>query len=101
MVTRLGGAELGQSAAHQLAHSCHEVRMNLPYMAIGNQELNALPPLGKTLICWRCGKRHRVRFGEQVLEDGSREPSPTLAFMHCGGKTYLCGVQGKAWRPRS
>ena len=71
----------------------------LPYLAVGHNELADKPPLGKTVKCWLCGKRHRVSYGEKVNEDGSREPSRTLAFFKCRGQAYLCGINGKEWRP--
>ena len=69
----------------------------LDYLAVGNDELGG--ELGKTVKCWICGKRHRVSYGEKVNADGSKEPSKTLAFFKCRGKTYLCGIDGKEWRP--
>ncbi len=68
-------------------------------LAISNPELKALPELKGFVRCWVCGKRHRVRYGHRRLNDGTLEPSDTLAFMKCGGKSYLCGIKGKEWRP--
>lgn len=63
--------------------------------AIGNDELEKCGKLGKTIRCKMCGKKHRVRYGEEVLMDGTRKPSTMLAFYTCNGKTYLAGIQGK------
>ena len=57
-------------------------------LAIGKDELAKLPPLGKTVKCWKCGKRHHV----QAALAG-------LSLFKCKGTTYLCGIGGKAWRP--
>ena len=63
---------------------------------IGNDELEKLPPLGKTIRCGFCGKIHHVKkFGNKLLPDGSKELTTSLAFYRCGPQTYLAGVQGK------
>lgn len=62
--------------------------------AIGNEELAGKPKLGKTIKCTICGKRHRVKYGNRILPDGTKEPSNLLAFFKCGGKSYLCGING-------
>jgi len=64
-------------------------------LAIGNEELARLPKLGKTIKCFRCGKRHKVKYGDRILEDGSKVKSNTLAFVDCKGKQYLVGIDGK------
>ena len=60
-------------------------------LAIGNDELAKLPALGKTVKCWRCGQYHVVM----------QSDPPGLALFHCRGKSYLCGINGKAWRPKN
>lgn len=70
-------------------------------LAIGNKELAKQPPVKRVVKCWKCGKNHRVTYGEEVLWDGTRIPTKLLAFMKCGKNTYLCGVNGKQWRPRN
>ena len=50
--------------------------------------------LGKTFPC-KCGKNHRVQYGEEILPDGTRKPSKLLAFYKCKGKAYLAGMLGK------
>ncbi len=72
--------------------------MKVPFIAIGNDELTE--SLGSHIICERCGKRHKVKYGMRVLEDGTKVPSKTIAFVRCGGSTYLAGVNGKRWRAR-
>ena len=70
-------------------------------MAIGNEELAKQQPIGKTVKCWICGKSHRVKYGWEVLPDGKRVPTKLIAFMKCGKRAYLCGIDGKQWRPRN
>ena len=69
-------------------------------LAIGNDEIARLPRLGKKVRCWVCGKQHPVEQGTTLGADGVRRPSSTLAFFRCGKQTYLCGINGKEWRPR-
>ena len=69
-------------------------------LAVGNDELDALPNLGDFILCQNCGERHRVEYGDEVQEDGSKIKSNLLAFYKCGGKTYLVGIRGKDIRRR-
>jgi len=68
--------------------SCERV----PFTSISNPEIEALPPLGKTVKCWECGEEHEVDRGE----------SRTLAFFYCPmtNSDYVCGIYGKEWRPK-
>lgn len=59
-------------------------------IAISHKELKALPPIGHTMKCWRCGEEHPVE----------ESTPPGLSFFKCGGHVYVCGVDGKAWRPK-
>lgn len=63
--------------------------------AIGNEELKKLKPIGKTVKCPSCQKRHRIKFptdlaGKEVTD---------LGFVECGGETYLVSVAGKELNP--
>jgi len=60
--------------------------MTIHFTSIGNNEIEKLPPLGDTIVCWVCGEEHKVESGK-------------LAFFKCGDKSYLCGIDGKEWRP--
>ena len=74
--------------------------MNLPYIAIGNDELGE--KLGNVIACPHCGKRHRVQKGlsRKLLPNGEYGPweVSALQFYKCTktGNTYLCGINGKA-----
>jgi phage terminase large subunit GpA-like protein len=64
-------------------------------LAIGNEELDKYPVMGKSVKCPHCGKRHKVLYGKKVLPDGTTEPSKALAFYKCGDNKYLAGIDGK------
>jgi len=68
-------------------------------LAIANDELERAKPLGKTVLCWMCGRRHKVRYGDRV-RNGVLEKSNLLAYFKCKGKPYVCGIAGKEIRPR-
>ena len=40
--------------------------------SISNEELKKCPKIEKTILCPHCGEVHEIKYGEQVLEDGSR-----------------------------
>lgn len=63
--------------------------------AIGDDELDKKPPLGKTVKCKLCGKRHRVEYGTTEV-NGVKVESKLFAFFSCGKNTYLAGISGKA-----
>ena len=63
-------------------------------ISVSNKELEQSKPLGKTVVCWMCGKRHRVRYGEQ-----NGVETDLIAYFKCKGEPYLCGVAGKEVRP--
>ena len=58
--------------------------------AIGYNEINSLPPLGKTVRCWICKKKHI----HKEVKDSDGVPTG-LHFFNCGKKIYLCGINGK------
>ena len=63
--------------------------------SISNEELEKCPKIETTIICPRCGKEHEIKYGEQILKDGSRIKSD-LAYYNCGDKSYLAGIAGKS-----
>ena len=63
-------------------------------LAIGANELHE--PLGDTVECHKCGQKHPIEYGEEVLKDGTMKPSKLLAFYKCGDKSYLAGIDGFA-----
>ena len=64
-------------------------------LAFGNEELDGLAPIGKTIVCPMCGRNHRIRYGV----DTQGNIVKTLAFYKCRGKTYLGGLSGKDITP--
>lgn len=69
----------------------------LPFVAFSNNELDKFNVLGDEAICPNCNENHQVRYGERVLDDGTKVPSKQLAFITCekNDTTYLVGVNGK------
>lgn len=63
-------------------------------LAIGAEELDGA--IGENITCPHCGRMHPVEYGEEILKDGTRKLSKTLAFYKCGKKTYIAGIAGKA-----
>lgn len=70
---------------------------DIPYIAIGNGELDGNPLVGEDLICPQCNQLHKVEYGEEVLKDGTKVPSTLLAFYKCPktDKSYLWGINGQ------
>ena len=64
-------------------------------IAIGNDEIESLPSVGKTAKCPKCGKMHEIKHGEEVLKDGTKVLSDMLGFVNCGKKSYLVSIEGK------
>jgi len=61
-------------------------------LAVGNDELKT--PLGSSINCRNCGERHPVEYGDEILPDGTKQPSKLLAFYKCEDKSYLAGING-------
>lgn len=64
-------------------------------LAIGNDELDEAPPIGNFILCHACGKRHRVHYSNEILNDGSKVPSKLLGYYKCQGKSWLTAINGK------
>lgn len=62
--------------------------------SISNEELKKYPKIEKTILCRHCGEVHEIKYGEKILEVGSRIKSD-LAYYNCGNKSYLAGIAGK------
>jgi len=78
-----------------------ELVKEIPYMAIGNNELASKPKAGKTAKC-QCGCEHNIEYGtsKTLLPDGTyTKPrvSKMVGFIRCdkNGKTYLATIEGK------
>lgn len=68
---------------------------DLPFIAIGANELDNQPDIPKEYDCPRCGNIHPVEYGDRVEKDGTKVPDTMLAFVQCHKKTYLIGMNGK------
>ena len=62
--------------------------------SISNEELEKCPALKATIMCPHCKEVHEIKYGEKVLDDGSKVKSD-LAYYKCGSKSYLAGIAGK------
>jgi len=81
--------------------------MTIPYLTVGNDELEGRPSIYKDDIiqCSHCDGTHKVALGMsrkwnnelQCLEEEETE-SNSMQFYSCSktGKTYLCGVDNRA-----
>lgn len=65
-------------------------------LVIGNDELDKADLLGDFILCNKCGERHIIKYGDEVLSDGTLKPSKLLAFYKCGETLYLAGINGKS-----
>ena len=63
-------------------------------IAIGNDEIEKAKKLGDFVLCKRCGKRHKVEYGEERI-NGTFQKSNLFAFCTCNGERYLVGIKGK------
>lgn len=63
--------------------------------SIGNKELKDMKEIGEFILCDNCGERHRIKYGEEILKDGTKKPSKLLGFYSCHGKEYLASIAGK------
>ena len=51
--------------------------------AIGNDEIEKLPPLPKMITCPHCGKRHRIR------------SMGSISAYKCEKTSFMAGIHGK------
>jgi len=63
------------------------------FIAIGGEELGE--EIGDGVTCPSCGKEHPVEYGQKELPDGTMVECRTLAFVSCGEKSFLVGIDGK------
>jgi len=63
-------------------------------LCVGNDELKE--ELKNTIKCPHCGQQHNVQYGDEILPDGTRQPSKLLAYYKCRDTAYLAGINGKA-----
>lgn len=69
----------------------------MDYTAIGNKELEGNPEVhgGDLITCPNCGKPHPLKGGEEINNDGTKEPSETILAYLCGDKCFLGAVNNK------
>ena len=66
--------------------------MDLPYIAISNDELKDLPEIknGDVIICPKCGEKHQLHAGTEKGKE-----SDVLLFYKCGDSFFLGAIRGK------
>lgn len=62
---------------------------------ISKEKTKGKPNLGDFILCKACGERHIVRYGKEILEDGTQIASRKLAFVTCREDDYIVGINGK------
>lgn len=62
----------------------------IPFVAFGNNEISTMPPVGETISCKRCKKKHKITYG---TTDGKE--NRMLGFVKCGKATYLATIEGR------
>jgi len=64
--------------------------------AITDEELSNKQPLEETYKCYDCGEQHIIKYGDEILEDGTKVESKLLAFITCPitNKSYMVGLNG-------
>ncbi len=69
----------------------------IPFISFSNDELKNNEEVGNEAICPNCEGNHTVEYGDRVLEDGTKIPSKSLAFVKCDKNKalYLVGLNGK------
>ena len=68
----------------------------IPFITIGNDELEDSPSVGDVVVCPNCGELHEVRYADEIT-------STLLAFTRCPQNkiTYLVGINGKLLKGRT
>lgn len=66
-------------------------------LAVGNEELEKRPIVhaGDLIYCSKCNRRHRLKGGFKVEEDGTETPSELLLCYRCGKKLFLGALDNK------
>jgi hypothetical protein len=57
----------------------------VPFLAVGNDELGETINAGDMLACERCGQTHEVTASNPAI----------LLFTRCGDNTYLVGIKNR------
>jgi len=66
----------------------------IPFIMLDQSDLG--DPIGETVKCPHCHQDHKVEYGQRRLEDGTLVPSKMCGFFKCGGKSYLCALDGRS-----
>ncbi|MDH3563534.1 MAG: hypothetical protein OEN49_09105 [Gammaproteobacteria bacterium] len=63
---------------------------NLPFVAIGNDELGGPVPDDALIKCKRCGTPHKLEYGTNAAGVETK----IVGFVRCGEEAYLVAVDG-------
>ena len=67
-----------------------EMKKELPFFAIGNDELEKLPSAPKSVVCEKCNKKHKIKYGTTKGVENKN-----FGFISCGTTSYLVSINGK------
>ena len=67
----------------------------IPFIAIGNDELGEDIGKEEKVKCKNCGKYHTIKYGKRKLKDGTYVESKMLGFVDCGKKSFLVTIDNK------
>ena len=71
----------------------------IPFFAIGNDELAHKKQIGTHVVCKHCSKNHEVEYGtsKKLLPGGgwSKPVKSNMGFYKCGDNRYLASIDGK------
>ena len=65
---------------------------DIPYFAIGNNELEVLPVAKDKAKCPMCKKLKTIKYGTDTK---TGEVSKMLGFVNCGKEAYMVSINGK------
>jgi hypothetical protein len=68
--------------------------MTTDTFAINQKDLEEGGLLGETIVCDDCGEIHTIKYGHEIMSDGTKVPSKLLAFYNCKDRTVLAGIRG-------
>lgn len=78
----------------------NKTKNEIPFFAIGNNDLEEKEDAGTFATCPKCKKKHRIKYGtsSELLPDGTHtkpKKSKMAGFISCGKNTYLASLNGK------
>jgi hypothetical protein len=65
---------------------------DVPFFAIGSNELKDKPIAGETAICPNCKKNHKIKFGTNIK---TKKEDKMLGFVNCGKESFLVSINNQ------